>query len=69
MRMRWCVYSGPAENFTGDVRVEMLLEATEPSHASGGSVVFEAGARTAWHSHPGGQPRDEKGSPVRVLQA
>ena len=26
-----------------------------PSHASGGSVTFEPGARTAWHSHPGGQ--------------
>ena len=46
---------GPAENFTGGVRVEMLFEATDPSHASGGSVAFEAGARTAWHSHPGGQ--------------
>lgn len=48
-------HPGPAENFTGSVRVEMLFEATEPSHASGGSVAFEAGARTAWHSHPGGQ--------------
>jgi 4-carboxymuconolactone decarboxylase len=46
---------GPAENFTGSVLVEMLFEATDPSHASGGSVTFEAGARTAWHSHPGGQ--------------
>lgn len=48
-------YPGPAENFTGSVRVEMLFEAVDPSHASGGSVAFEAGARTAWHSHPGGQ--------------
>ena len=48
-------YRGPAENFTGSVRVEMLFEAVDPSHASGGSVAFEAGARTAWHSHPGGQ--------------
>ena len=48
-------HAGPAENFTGSVRVEMLFEATDPSHASGGSVAFEAGARTAWHSHPGGQ--------------
>ena len=49
------VRPGPAENFTGGVRVEMLFEAVDPSHASGGSVAFEAGARTAWHSHPGGQ--------------
>ncbi len=49
------VRPGPAENFTGGVRIEMLFEATTPSHASGGSVAFEAGARTAWHSHPGGQ--------------
>jgi len=48
-------YPGPAENFTGGVRVEMLFEAIDPSHASGGSVAFEPGARTAWHSHPGGQ--------------
>jgi 4-carboxymuconolactone decarboxylase len=45
----------PAENFTGGVRVEALFEALDPSHASGGSVTFEAGARTAWHSHPRGQ--------------
>ena len=46
---------GPAENFTGGVRVEMLFEALDPSHASGGSVSFEPGARTAWHTHPRGQ--------------
>jgi 4-carboxymuconolactone decarboxylase len=45
----------PAENFTGGVRVEVLFEALDPLHASGGSVTFESGARTAWHSHPGGQ--------------
>jgi 4-carboxymuconolactone decarboxylase len=33
----------------------MLFEAAPPSHASGGSVAFEPGGRTAWHSHPGGQ--------------
>ncbi len=45
----------PAENFTGGVRVEALFEALDPSHASGASVTFEPGARTAWHSHPRGQ--------------
>jgi 4-carboxymuconolactone decarboxylase len=49
------VRPGPAENFTGGVRVEMLFEARDPSHAGGGSVTFEPGARTAWHSHPRGQ--------------
>ena len=44
-----------AEHFTGSVRVEALFEALDPSHASGGSVTFEPGARTAWHSHPRGQ--------------
>ena len=49
------VRAAPPENFTGSVRVEMLFEALDPSHASGGSVTFEPGARTAWHSHPRGQ--------------
>src|SRR6187431_1139472 len=49
------VRPGPAENFTGSVSVEMLFEALDPSHASGGTVSFEPGARTAWHSHPRGQ--------------
>jgi 4-carboxymuconolactone decarboxylase len=49
------VRPGPSENFSGDVRVEMLFEAVEPSHASGGSVTFHPGARTAWHTHPRGQ--------------
>lgn len=49
------VRPGPAEHFTGSVRVEMLFEALDPSHASGGTVTFERGARTAWHSHPRGQ--------------
>jgi 4-carboxymuconolactone decarboxylase len=46
---------GPEGNFTGDVRVERLFEAVDPSHSSGGFVTFAPGARTAWHSHPGGQ--------------
>jgi len=49
------VRPAPAENFTGSVRVEMLFEAVEPSHASGGYVTFEPRARTAWHAHPRGQ--------------
>jgi 4-carboxymuconolactone decarboxylase len=49
------VRPAPGQNFTGSVQVEMLFEALDPSHASGGSVTFEPGARTAWHSHPKGQ--------------
>ena len=46
---------GPAEHFTGSARIDPLFSANTPSHASGGSVTFEPGARTAWHSHPLGQ--------------
>jgi 4-carboxymuconolactone decarboxylase len=47
--------TAPPANFTGSARVEMLFEAVEPSHASGGYVTFEPRARTAWHAHPRGQ--------------
>jgi 4-carboxymuconolactone decarboxylase len=46
---------GPAENFTGSVRVDPLFQASAPSRASGSLVTFEPGARTAWHTHPLGQ--------------
>ncbi len=46
---------GPAENFTGAVRVESRFAATAPARVGGGLVTFEAGARTAWHTHPLGQ--------------
>jgi 4-carboxymuconolactone decarboxylase len=49
------VRPGPAENFTGAARIEMLSESSDPSQPSAGSVTFAAGARTAWHAHPGGQ--------------
>ena len=49
------VQPGPTENFTGSVRVERLFDAVDPSHAGGGSVTFEPGARSAWHTHPRGQ--------------
>lgn len=47
--------TGPAENFTGAVRVERLFQAHAPARAAGASVTFEPGARTAWHTHPLGQ--------------
>jgi quercetin dioxygenase-like cupin family protein len=46
---------GPAQNFTGSVIVDPLFGATEHTHATGGLVTFEPGARTAWHTHPAGQ--------------
>ena len=47
--------TAPAENFTGSARVEPLFDTTATTRAYGASVSFEAGARTAWHTHPSGQ--------------
>jgi quercetin dioxygenase-like cupin family protein len=46
---------GPAEFFTGNVRVDPLNFAPEPSRVSVVSVTFEPGARSVWHTHPLGQ--------------
>jgi 4-carboxymuconolactone decarboxylase len=46
---------GPAENFTGSVRVDQAFQATAPGRVFGARVTFEPGARTAWHTHPLGQ--------------
>jgi quercetin dioxygenase-like cupin family protein len=46
---------GPAEYFTGTVRVDPLVQAPEPARVVAASVTFEPGARTAWHTHPLGQ--------------
>ena len=46
---------GPAEWFTGTVRVDPLFQADKPARVSGASVTFEPSARTAWHTHPLGQ--------------
>jgi Uncharacterized conserved protein, contains double-stranded beta-helix domain len=43
---------GPAEYFTGTVRVDPLFAAADPARVVGASVTFEPGARTAWHTHP-----------------
>ncbi len=48
-------FPGPADWFTGAVRIDPLFDTTEAARASGGSVTFEPGARTAWHRHPLGQ--------------
>jgi quercetin dioxygenase-like cupin family protein len=47
--------TGPAEYFTGAVRIDDLIDAAAPARVRGASVSFEPGARTAWHTHPLGQ--------------
>ena len=46
---------GPAEWFTGTVRIDPLFQPNESARAGAASVTFEPGARTAWHTHPLGQ--------------
>lgn len=68
---------GPADYFTGTVRVDAPFKGTEPARVSGATVTFEPGARTAWHSHPLGQTLivtagsgwvQEFGQPVRAIK-
>jgi len=46
---------GPADWFTGTVRIDPLFPVADPARASGNLVTFEPGARTNWHTHPLGQ--------------
>jgi quercetin dioxygenase-like cupin family protein len=46
---------GPAEYFTGTVRLDPLISTPAPARLRGATVTFEPGARTAWHTHPLGQ--------------
>jgi quercetin dioxygenase-like cupin family protein len=46
---------GPADYFTGTVRLDAPFKATDPARVGGATVSFEPGARTAWHTHPLGQ--------------
>ncbi|WP_421913319.1 (R)-mandelonitrile lyase [Mesorhizobium sp.] len=46
---------GPADYFTGSVRVDAPFKGSEPARIGGATVTFEPGARTAWHTHPLGQ--------------
>ena len=68
---------GPAETFTGSVRIDPLFQTSEPARALGVSVTFEPGARTAWHTHPLGQTLivtagcglvQSAGKPVEVIR-
>ena len=69
---------GPAEYFTGTVRIDPLFQAPDPARVVGASVTFEPGARTAWHTHPLGQTLyvlsgcgrvQREGEPVREICA
>jgi quercetin dioxygenase-like cupin family protein len=46
---------GPAEYFTGSVRIDPLFNPPDPARVATALVTFEPGARTAWHTHPLGQ--------------
>jgi quercetin dioxygenase-like cupin family protein len=46
---------GPADWFTGSVRVDSLFPPDDGRHSNGGVVTFEPSARTRWHTHPAGQ--------------
>jgi quercetin dioxygenase-like cupin family protein len=70
--------AGPAENFTGRVRVDPLTATNESINTSTAYVTFEPGARSAWHTHPAGQYlvvtagaglTQEWGKPVQELRA
>lgn len=46
---------GPAEYFTGTVRIDARFSGSDGARVGGATVTFEPGARTAWHTHPLGQ--------------
>src|SRR4030081_3901425 len=46
---------GPADGFTGTVRIDSPFKSSDAARVSGAIVTFEPGARTAWHTHPLGQ--------------
>ena len=68
---------GPADWFTGTVRIDPLFSAPEPARVAGAAVTFEPGARTAWHTHPLGQTlivtagagrAQRKGGPIEEIR-
>lgn len=69
---------GPAEWFTGHVRLDPLFTAPEPARVAGAAVTFEPAARTAWHTHPLGQTlivlsgvgrAQREGGPIEEIRA
>ncbi|RDJ11467.1 (R)-mandelonitrile lyase [Rhizobium grahamii] len=69
---------GPADYFTGTVRIDAPFSGTAPARVGGATVTFEPGARTAWHTHPLGQTlivlsgsgrAQHEGGPVEEIRA
>lgn len=60
---------GPADWFTGTVRIDPLFISVAPARTAGNTVTFEPGARTAWHTHPLGQTLIVLSGLGRVQQA
>jgi quercetin dioxygenase-like cupin family protein len=69
---------GPADWFTGIVRIDPLFSPPEPARVAGALVTFEPGARTNWHTHPLGQTLvvtvgrglvQREGGPVETIRA
>ena len=52
---------GPADWFTGTVRIDSPFKGSDPARIAGAIVTFEPGASTAWHTHPLGQTLDRDG--------
>jgi quercetin dioxygenase-like cupin family protein len=69
---------GPADYFTGTVRIDAPFAGEDPARVGGATVTFEPGARTAWHTHPLGQTllvasglgwAQREGSPVEEIRS
>ncbi|WP_028980275.1 (R)-mandelonitrile lyase [Sporocytophaga myxococcoides] len=67
----------PADNFTGNAWVKLLVPNDGMLHCQVSNVIFEPGARNNWHTHPGGQILivtegigyfQERGQPIRIIQ-
>jgi len=68
---------GPAEWFTGSVRIDSPFHRSSPARVNGATVTFEPGSRTAWHTHPLGQTLivtagrgrvQRKGGPIQEIR-
>ncbi|RJT34287.1 cupin domain-containing protein [Mesorhizobium waimense] len=69
---------GPADYFTGTVRIDAPFKGSDAARVGGATVTFEPGARTAWHSHPLGQTliviagtgsAQREGGPIEEIRA
>lgn len=69
--------SAPADYFTGQAWIKPLVPKDDTFNTVIGNVIFEAGARNNWHTHPGGQILivtdgigyyQEKGKPIQVIR-